>query len=82
MRTCRALTCAQPLLLPIFRTMLGPFVCVGVLLHRFAETQLFLSPDEKHWLAQHPELHLGVIASRLPFEAPPLEREGCALEKE
>ena len=66
---------------PIFRTMLGLFFCVGVLLHRFAETQLFLSPDEKHWLAQHPELHLGVIASRLPFEAPPLEREGCAIER-
>lgn len=73
--------CAQPFLLPIFRTMLGPFFCVGVLLHRFAETQLFLYPDEKHWLAQHPELYLGVIASRLPFEAPPLEREGCAMEK-
>ncbi len=60
----------------------GALFCVGVLLHRFAENQLFLSPNEKHWLAQHPELHLGVIASCLPFEAPPLEREGCALENE
>ena len=74
MRTCRALTCAQPFLLPSSERCWGPFVCVGVLLHRFAETQLFLYLDEKHWLAQHPELHLGVIASCLPFEAPPLER--------
>ena len=41
----------------------------------------FSSPLMKLWLAQHPELHLGVIASRLPFEAPPLEGEGCAIER-
>lgn len=35
----------------------------------FPETELLLSPDEKLWLAQHSELSLGVIASRLPFEA-------------
>ncbi len=81
MRTCRVLTAPSRSSSPSSERCWGPFVCVGVLLHRFAETQLFLYPDEKHWLAQHPELHLGVIASRLPFEAPPLEREGCAIER-
>ncbi|MFQ9490363.1 MAG: hypothetical protein ACLR0N_04940 [Bilophila wadsworthia] len=50
----------------------------------FSETELILSPDEKLWLAQHPELRLGVIASRLPFEALSSERkqEGIASDRE
>ena len=61
--------------------MLGSFLFVLTFsFAAFSETELLLSPDEKLWLAQHPELRLGVIASRLPFEALSSERkqEGIA----
>lgn len=68
-------------LFPALRTMLGSFLFVLTFsFAAFSETELILSPDEKLWLAQHPELRLGVIASRLPFEALSSERkqEGIA----
>ena len=68
-------------LFPALRTMLGSFLFVLTFsFAAFSETELLLSPDEKLWLAQHPELRLGVIASRLPFEALSSERkqEGIA----
>lgn len=68
-------------LFPALRTMLGSFLFVLTFSFvAFSETELLLSPDEKLWLAQHPELRLGVIASRLPFEALSSERkqEGIA----
>lgn len=63
------------------RTLLG--CLLFVLTFAFAassETELPLSPDEKLWLLRHPELRLGVITSRLPFEAlsPQKKQEGIA----
>ena len=66
---------------PALRTLLGSLLLVLTFAFAAAsETKLSLSPDEKLWLVRHPQLRLGVIASRLPFEAlsPEKKQEGIA----
>lgn len=68
-QTCHAFSHVPPFSFPRPNDAGVLSVCVDVLLRGFLRNRTHPLPDEKLWLAQHPELRLGVIASRLPFEA-------------
>ena len=62
-----------------------PLVVFFVLAAAFsasAETELHLTQQEQRWLERHPELNMGVLSSRLPFErlSPLGKQEGVTSE--
>ena len=62
-----------------------PFAILFVLTAAFsavAQTELYLTQQEQRWLKAHPELNMGVLTSRLPFErlSPLGKQEGVTSE--